>query len=201
VSWLALAAVVVTSLLPGTSVVAGDPGKPAPHRAKAHHHKTTKHHRKKHTKKPKPKVTKPVAPPATTPAPTTPAPAAPAPVATTTTPAAPDPSTPDPAATTPTATTPAPVLPSRAGVDLKEYSVTPTYYALAAGAVQFTAKNVGMDDHDLTVSRDGVQYGQLAVPPSTSGTLRLTLPPGTYTLYCSLYDHAQLGMHATVTVQ
>jgi plastocyanin len=60
-----------------------------------------------------------------------------------------------------------------------------------------------MDDHDLTVSRDGVVVAQSAVLPShTEATVSFDATPGTYRVYCSLLGgaHDAAGMHATLTV-
>ncbi len=117
------------------------------------------------------------------------------------------PGAPGPVATpTPTATptaTPAP-LPSRTGVDLKEWSIVSNYRTLKAGEVEFNATNLGEDDHNLTVSSpdETVQYGQVDLPPDgETYPLRLTLAAGTYKLWCTLPDHEALGMHTTVTLR
>jgi hypothetical protein len=103
-------------------------------------------------------------------------------------------------APTPTATpapTPAP-LPSRSHVVLKEWSVTSSYIVMKAGPLEFNVDNVGEDDHNLSIKdRDDT----LADPPAGSGQLTVTLAPGTYTLYCSLPGHEDLGMSTTLTVK
>lgn len=109
--------------------------------------------------------------------------------------------TPTTTAPTPPPTPPTP-LPSRLGVDEREYSVYPTHDPVATGSVEFNVSNFGQDDHDLTISRDGATVAQLAVVhPGETQTLVATLAPGTYKLYCSLYDHDALGMHASLVVQ
>jgi uncharacterized cupredoxin-like copper-binding protein len=63
-----------------------------------------------------------------------------------------------------------------------------------------------MDDHDLTlVDGNGVTQ-QVGVKPGTSATLVVPLKPGTYRLFCSLFEgtpesHDALGMHATIDVR
>jgi plastocyanin len=111
---------------------------------------------------------------------------------------------PTPTATPTPAPTPTPVpLPSRTGVDLNEYSLVPAYRTLAAGPVELNATNFGMDEHNLTVdSPAGATLGQVDLPAAGgTGTLTLTLPAGSYKLYCSLYDHDALGMNAVLAVQ
>jgi len=122
---------------------------------------------------------------------------------TTTIPVVTTPITTTPPTTPPAAPSPPPViLPSRLGVDLQEYSVFPTHDPVAAGSVEFDVSNFGQDDHNLTIARDGIAVAQSAiVHPGAEQTLVATLAPGTYKLYCSLYDHDALGMHATLVIQ
>jgi hypothetical protein len=107
-------------------------------------------------------------------------------------------------APTPTPTpTPAPgTLPSRTGVDLTEWRVTPSYRELRAGDVEFSASNLGEDEHDFSV-RDGVGtvLANEVVMPGEDVTVRLSLAPAVYTLYCSIDDHEQQGMRADITVR
>jgi uncharacterized cupredoxin-like copper-binding protein len=97
-------------------------------------------------------------------------------------------------------------LPSSLAVDESEYTLRPSQIVLAAGQVTINVYNRGMDDHDLTlVDGNGVTQ-QVAVKPSTSGTLVVALKPGSYRLYCSLFEgtpqsHDALGMHSTITVK
>jgi uncharacterized cupredoxin-like copper-binding protein len=113
---------------------------------------------------------------------------------------------PAPGAPQPTPTpTPTPVppgtLPSRTGVDLTEWRVTPSYRELKAGEVEFNASNLGEDDHDFSV-RDGAGavLANEVVRPGDSVTVRLSLAPAPYTLYCSIDDHEQQGMRSDITV-
>jgi Copper binding proteins, plastocyanin/azurin family len=135
--------------------------------------------------------------PAPRPSPPGPAPApAPAPPA-----PAPDPGpapSPDP---------PGPALPSRTGVDLTDddangWRVTPAYRVLKAGDVEFNASNLGMDDHDFSIRNGaGTVLATEFLPPGEGATVRLTLAPAVYTLFCSLPGHEEVGMRADVTVR
>ena len=110
---------------------------------------------------------------------------------------------PQPAPVPPPAPAPAPAaLPSRTGVDLTEWQVTPSYLELRAGEVEFNPANLGEDDHDFSV-RDAAAALLVTVQigPGQSDSIRLTLPAGIYTLYCSLPGHEELGMRADVTVR
>ena len=103
-------------------------------------------------------------------------------------------STPAPA---PTATPP-PVYPSRTRVVLDEWTVQSSYIVMKAGPLEVNVDNVGEDDHNLSIEgRDD----SVAVPPGESGQLNVTLAAGTYTLYCSLPEHADRGMRTTLTVK
>jgi uncharacterized cupredoxin-like copper-binding protein len=100
----------------------------------------------------------------------------------------------------------APALPSSLAVDEAEYTLRPSQIVLAAGDVDFNVYNRGMDDHDMTlVDGNGVQH-QVAVHPGQSAQLIVALKPGTYRLFCSLFEgtpqsHDALGMHAEITVK
>jgi uncharacterized cupredoxin-like copper-binding protein len=115
-------------------------------------------------------------------------------------PAAPAPSAdPAPAAAPTPAPTPAP-LPSRTRVVLNDdpYKVQSAYLTMQAGPLEFNVVNVGMDDHNLSIKgRADTEF----VPAGGEGRLEVTLPAGTYRLYCSLPGHEQLGMWTTVVVK
>jgi plastocyanin len=103
----------------------------------------------------------------------------------------------------PPAPPPKPTYPSRTGVDEGEYWVYPAHGTLAAGDVELNAHNYGQDDHDLTIAdAQGTVLAQAYLTPGDEYSFALTLPAGTYRLYCSLYDgaHAQLGMDTTLTI-
>jgi plastocyanin len=134
-----------------------------------------------------------------------------------------------PAATTPTVlpvADPAPVLPvpgvgapatgpavepivfaaARLQATTREFSITLSRPAVAAGTAIVQLVNAGQDAHDLHVrpaagGADVLAIG--AVDPQVGDTVAsgsATLAAGTYTLYCSLPGHEQAGMHATLTV-
>jgi plastocyanin len=120
--------------------------------------------------------------------------------------------TPGPGATpTPSPTpTPTPVpLPTRTSVQLNDagddYTMTSAYHSLAAGTVTFNATNNGMDEHNLTVGLDDSgnhDLDSVDLPPDQDTyQLKVKLPAGKYTLYCTLFNHASLGMETTITVK
>lgn len=115
--------------------------------------------------------------------------------------------TPTPSATPEATPTPAPpgTYPSRTNVDLtdiREWSVRPSYRILAAGRIDFNVNNRGEDDHNLTVRNAADRdLGKIDLVPGDTGTLTLELGLGTYTLYCSLPQHEEAGMKATISVR
>jgi plastocyanin len=101
---------------------------------------------------------------------------------------------------------PAAVLPSSLAVDESEYTLRPSQIVLAAGEVEINVYNRGMDDHDLTVVDGNGATQQVPVKPGESGMLIVALRPGSYRLYCSLFEgtpqsHDALGMHSTIDVR
>jgi plastocyanin len=97
---------------------------------------------------------------------------------------------------------PPPAALARTGVDEGEYYVRPTHPIVAAGPVELDPANLGMDEHNLAVrDAQGRVLGTVAVDPGQTQTLTLSLHAGTYTLFCSLYNHEQLGMRSTLTVR
>ena len=96
---------------------------------------------------------------------------------------------------------PAPA-PQRALAFAKEYSLSLSKRRFLEGKVRLQLKNIGEDDHDLTVSSGGTQFGQVFLHPGDAATVSLDLPPGSYRLFCSLGGgaHDALGMHEIITV-
>jgi hypothetical protein len=91
---------------------------------------------------------------------------------------------------------------SRLQVIEVEYRLTLSRGTVKAGAVSLEAIDRGMDPHDLRLRRLATRR-ETAVPQLTSGKRWdgvLHLAPGTYNLWCSLPEHAKLGMHATLRV-
>ena len=77
------------------------------------------------------------------------------------------------------------------------YTVTPS--TLPCGTVTFNIKNAGSSDHDFII--EGlIGGGSRLFGPGESGTLTVTLPPGTWTYYCSVPTHRALGMEGKLTV-
>lgn len=89
------------------------------------------------------------------------------------------------------------------GVKAVEYSYTLSRPEVSAGEVIVELNNQGEDPHNLVLEHEGTEDPKLEIPstPSVSqASAHLTLSPGTYRLYCSLYSHESKGMVATLVV-
>ena len=87
-----------------------------------------------------------------------------------------------------------------------EYKFDPKSVTLDAGGKAATLAvrlhNSGSLAHDLRVKRGGQELGGTSIilnGKDSSASVRLT--PGTYTFFCSVGDHEQLGMKGTLTVR
>jgi hypothetical protein len=102
-----------------------------------------------------------------------------------------------------------PLTDARAAAARSHLQVTEIEYRLLlsrgvvhAGPLDLEALDRGMDPHDLHLRTTG-SGRQTAVPELTPGQRWdgvVDLKPGTYYLWCSLPEHARLGMHATLRV-
>ncbi len=92
---------------------------------------------------------------------------------------------------------------SHLSVKAVEWSYTLSRPEVSSGEVVVELNNEGEDNHNLKLQREGSDEPPLAVPEAASAertSARLNLPPGTYQLYCSLFQHREKGMHATLVV-
>jgi uncharacterized cupredoxin-like copper-binding protein len=87
-------------------------------------------------------------------------------------------------------------------VDETEFKITlPGASTLKAGSYDFEAKNTGKVAHDLVIDGPGVKGAKTPVFDSgRTESLKVTLQPGTYDLYCSVPGHKQAGMDLKITV-
>jgi uncharacterized cupredoxin-like copper-binding protein len=106
-----------------------------------------------------------------------------------------------PATTTTTTTTTTTGQPAAAPqvvqVEEKEFKIILSTSTLKAGVVTFQIKNTGAIPHDLAVV--GGPRSAL-IPSKGTGTLTVTLRPGTTELYCSVPGHKAAGMDVKVKV-
>ncbi len=88
------------------------------------------------------------------------------------------------------------------GVSEREWSISLGRVRAPHGRITFYVHNYGQDDHDIKIRRDGLLYGHTGrIQSGGQVTLTLRLAPGTYSVYCAIPGHRQLGMltHLTVT--
>jgi Copper binding proteins, plastocyanin/azurin family len=83
-----------------------------------------------------------------------------------------------------------------------EYRLRLSSTTVRAGTFELTEIDAGREFHDLRLRRGGTAAtldGRLLAPGHRwSTTVRLS--PGVYTLWCSLPEHARLGMRTTLRV-
>jgi len=93
-------------------------------------------------------------------------------------------------------------LPSHVQVTQLEYRLVLSRGSVRAGTLDLEELDGGADPHDLRLRREGggpTVYGRLLNPGRRwDGVVHLS--PGTYKLWCSLPEHAKLGMHAELRV-
>jgi uncharacterized cupredoxin-like copper-binding protein len=93
--------------------------------------------------------------------------------------------------------------PARVQVVEKEYTLTLSRLRVHTGQAIVQVLNFGMDNHDLVLQSNAkgskpVHFKQLG--PGDRATLTIKLPPGKYTLWCSLPGHRARGMVAPLVV-
>jgi plastocyanin len=93
--------------------------------------------------------------------------------------------------------------PARVQVSAKEFSYTLSRLHVKPGQATIELVNYGQDPHDLRIQRVGAKHiaGTPVVAPGGVDDLTLTLRKGRYLFWCSLANHRQLGMHATLVVR
>ncbi len=97
-----------------------------------------------------------------------------------------------------------PVIPARVQVASDEYSFRLSRQWVKAGPAIIELVNYGEDPHDLTMRRQAKgakTYRVKETLPEHEVTLRATLVPGRYLLWCSIADHRERGMEAILTVK
>jgi hypothetical protein len=98
---------------------------------------------------------------------------------------------------------PPPPLPTSLAVDEDEWTVIPSKRVVAAGPVTLRAYNRGMDDHDVSLVDATGTLHRVALAPGASTEVRATLTPGTWKIWCSLFEgtpesHELFGMVTTI---
>jgi uncharacterized cupredoxin-like copper-binding protein len=90
----------------------------------------------------------------------------------------------------------------------QKISVTMTEYhfdmpaTAKAGPTTFVIKNTGRKEHAFEIKGEGIDQKLSPNPKSgQTGTLKVDLKPGTYTINCPLPFHTMRGMKTTLTVK
>jgi plastocyanin len=93
--------------------------------------------------------------------------------------------------------------PARLLVSAKEFQLTLSRASIKAGPAVIQLVNDGEDDHDLRLRRvHGTRVYKIGTTsPGDVGELHAKLVPGTYKLWCSLGEHAALGMRTKLVVK
>jgi plastocyanin len=97
-----------------------------------------------------------------------------------------------------------PPSPARAQITAREFSLTLSRPEVPSGKLILEFVDGGQDEHNLHIrpSAGGPDVG--AFPNTLPGQhldITFSLAPGTYTLYCSIPAHEELGMKASFTVR
>ena len=103
----------------------------------------------------------------------------------------------------PTASAGAKTFPTRVQVTAKEFWYALSSRSVKSGPAVIEFVNFGEDPHDMRVQKvgGGKVYGTPIIQPGDHYDLNVTLAPGRYQLWCSIANHRQLGMQATLIVK
>jgi plastocyanin len=95
------------------------------------------------------------------------------------------------------------VAPSRVQVSAKEFWYALSRRTVVEGPAIVQLVNFGEDPHDLRLKRVGGTklYKTPLVQPGKFYDLELKLVPGRYRLWCSVANHASLGMRSMLIVR
>ena len=97
----------------------------------------------------------------------------------------------------------APGAPTTIKVTESEWKVQlPATSTLTEGNYTFQVHNAGKVPHNLAIEGSGVPANDVTptIAPGGDATLKVTLKTGSYTLYCAVPGHKQLGMVAKLSV-
>jgi phosphohistidine phosphatase SixA/plastocyanin len=87
-------------------------------------------------------------------------------------------------------------------VRLSEWKLELSQLTVPTGEVEFNVTNAGTTLHAFEVEGQGIERDLEPIKVGATSTLRLTLPPGTYELYCTIAGgaHKKMGMIAHLEV-
>lgn len=92
--------------------------------------------------------------------------------------------------------------PAAVNAKLSEWKVELSQPSITAGTVTFTVMNAGTVPHAFEVEGQGIEQETDVIQPGSSATLKLTLKPGNYDVYCPVGgdSHKHLGMETHLKV-
>ena len=92
--------------------------------------------------------------------------------------------------------------PAAVSAKLSEWKVELSQPTIAAGVVTFAVTNTGSIPHAFEVEGQGIEKETDVIQPGSSATLKLTLKPGNYDVYCPVGgdSHKHLGMETHLRV-
>ena len=92
---------------------------------------------------------------------------------------------------------------STSTVVMTEFAFAPSALTVSAGRDTFTLRNGGQFPHNLHIEGNGVSVDVKPDGPVAAGqtfTGAVTLPAGSYTIWCPVGNHRAMGMEGTMTV-
>jgi plastocyanin len=85
---------------------------------------------------------------------------------------------------------------------LVDFRIHPQEVVVPAGTIQIRVRNDGRLPHNLHIAgRTGARLELSAMLPGESATARVKLPKGRWTVFCSIANHKELGMHGTLVTR
>lgn len=93
---------------------------------------------------------------------------------------------------------------NRLSVRASEFYFVLSRPSVRPGELTVELNNQGEDPHDLNIRAEGDEGTPLQIPETDSlqrSTAEFELPAGKYRLWCSLPEHDEKGMHATLLVE
>jgi plastocyanin len=83
-----------------------------------------------------------------------------------------------------------------------DYRFRPQRVQVHPGPITFLVRNDSPQPHNFQLRRGGRKRGRIAtLKPGESGKLTVRLRRGSYTMYCGIGHHEQLGEYGTVVVR
>ena len=84
----------------------------------------------------------------------------------------------------------------------RDYRLDPQAVEVGHGRTTFRVRNASKGPHNFVLRRGERRTGRIAtLAPGESGKLTVRLRRGTYTMYCGIGHHEELGEYGTVTVR